>query len=459
MSQDKLVFEQRVTLPVSREAAFAWHERPNAFKRLLPPWEKVIGDPEPLREDLTVNLQIQIGPKLIDFVAHHDLFNRPEIFRYVQIKGPFKSWRHEHRFHTTAENAQQCELHDHIEYELPMGNIGRLLGRSFAQSNLRRMFTWRHSITRDDLALHSKFKDQPAMKVAISGSTGLVGSDLIPLLTTGGHEVVRIVRKDAAPDEILWKPRENSIEVDKFEGVDAVVHLAGESIASKRWTDDQKTKIRKSRVEGTRLLCEGLAKLNNKPKVLVCASAIGYYGDRGDEVLTEESEAGEGFLADVAREWEESTKPASDAGIRVVFVRFGIILSSKGGALKEMLPIFKWGLGGKLGSGDQYWSWVSLDDAVGSIVHALQNEEVEGPVNIVAPNPPTNKEFTKVVGKVLGRPTFMPVPTFGLRLMVGEMADALLLGSLRVEPTVLENTGYEFRHTDLEAALRHLLGR
>lgn len=455
-----ITFEKRVELPVSREEAFAWHERPGTFRRLLPPWENVVGDPEPLREDLTVELKVQIGPKQLDFVVHHDVCRPPELFRDVQQQGPFASWVHEHRFHELpGENGSRCELHDHIEYELPLGAMGKLLGQSFAQGNLRRMFAWRHRITRDDLALHSSFKDLPAMKVAISGSTGLVGSELIDMLTTGGHETVSIVRKDPGENDILWKPREGAIQADKLEGVDAVVHLAGENIAGKRWNDEQKARIRKSRVEGTKVLCEALAKLSNKPRVLVCASAVGFYGDRGDEVLTEESEAGQGFLADVCKEWEAATKPASDAGIRVVFVRFGIVLSGKGGALKEMLPIFKWGLGGKLGSGDQYWSWVALDDACGAIVHALQNENVSGPVNIVTPDPPTNKEFTNVVGKVLGRPTFMFVPTFGLRMMVGEMADALLLASLRVEPKVLEETGYQFRFTDLEDALRHLLGR
>lgn len=296
------------------------------------------------------------------------------------------------------------------------------------------------------------------MKILVTGSSGLIGSALIALLNDEGHEVLRLVR--SAPEnesEVRWDPRGASIEAEKLAGIDAAVHLAGENIADGRWTDEKKQRIRLSRIEGTRLLSETLAGLQPRPRVLVSASAIGIYGDRGDEVLTEESAPGSGFLADVCREWEAATAPAEESGIRVVHVRFGVVLSPTGGALAKMLTPFKMGIGGKVGSGEQYMSWIALDDVVGAIEFALTNEAVSGAVNVVAPKPQTNLEFTKTLGSVISRPTILPVPAFALRLAFGEMADAALLASARVEPARLLATGYQFKYPQLEGALRHLL--
>ncbi len=297
------------------------------------------------------------------------------------------------------------------------------------------------------------------MRIAVTGASGMVGSALTPFLTTGGHEVLRLVRREPGAGEIGWNPAEGRLEAADLEGLDAVVHLAGENIASGRWTSRQKQKIRESRVQGTRLLAETLARLERPPKVLVSASAIGFYGDRGDEVLDEQSSPGDNFLASVAKEWEDATSPASEAGIRVVCTRFGVILSPKGGALAKMLTPFRLGAGGNVGSGKQYWSWIALDDVVGAVHHALMTEELRGPVNVVAPEPLTNAEFTKVLGKVLHRPTILPVPAPAARLALGQMADELLLASARVEPARLRESGYEYRYPELEQALRHLLGR
>jgi uncharacterized protein (TIGR01777 family) len=249
------------------------------------------------------------------------------------------------------------------------------------------------------------------------------------------------------------------VDPTHLEGLDAVVHLAGENIADGRWTDEKKRRIRESRVQGTRALCEALAQLENKPKVLVCASAIGYYGDRGETLVDENSSAGGGFLSDVCQEWEQATEPARKAGIRVVNLRIGVVLSPKGGALAKMLLPFQMGAGGNLGSGKQYMSFVALDDVVGAIYHALTTESLSGPVNAVAPNPVRNSEFTKALGKVLHRPTIAPVPAFGARLLFGEMADALLLSSTRVAPTRLLESGYKFQCPDIDSALRHVLGQ
>ena len=299
------------------------------------------------------------------------------------------------------------------------------------------------------------------MRVAVSGSTGLVGSEVVTVLSAEGHEVVRLVRRAPAPGDktIRWDPEAGVIDAGGLEGCDAVVHLAGENVGAGRWTVARKAAIRDSRVKGTRLLCDALAGLARPPKTLVCASAVGYYGDRGEEVLTEESPPGAGFLPDVCREWEAASAAAARKGIRVVALRIGRVLSPKGGALARMLPLFRAGLGGVLGSGKQYVSWVALDDLTGIVLHALSRDELRGPVNAVTPHPVTNRELTEALGKVLSRPTLLPVPSFALRLAVGEMADPLLLASARVAPRRLEETGYRFRFPELRAALRHLLGK
>ena len=297
------------------------------------------------------------------------------------------------------------------------------------------------------------------MKVLVSGASGMVGTALQSLLQQAGHEVRPLSRQKHEGDSVLWSPAAGTIDQTALEGFDAVVHLAGENIAAGRWTPAQKTRIRDSRVDGTRLLSQALAKLQHKPRVLVSASAIGYYGDRGDEILDENSPPGKGFLADVCREWEAATVPAEQAAIRVVHLRFGVILSPTGGALAQMLTPFRLGLGGRLGSGRQYMSWITLDDAIGVIAHALIAEQLQGAVNAVTPEPVTNLAFTKALGQVLGRPTIFPVPAVAARLLLGEMADALLLSSARVLPRKLEASGYEFRYAALEHALRHLLGK
>lgn len=296
------------------------------------------------------------------------------------------------------------------------------------------------------------------MKVAVTGSTGLVGSLLVPALSSAGHEALRLVRHPpAGKDEIFWDPDIGQLDEASLEGIGAVVHLAGENIAARRWNADQKARIRDSRIHGTHVLATALARLKTPPKVLVAASAVGFYGDRGDGVLTEESAGGQGFLADVCREWEAAADPARQKGIRVVHLRFGVVLSPKEGALKKMLPAFRLGVAGVIGNGKQYWSWISVDDAAGAILHALANESLRGPVNGVSPQPATNREFTKTLGNVLKRPTLLPMPAFAARLVLGEMADALLLASDRVEPRKLAASGYRFRHPDLKTALRELL--
>ena len=295
------------------------------------------------------------------------------------------------------------------------------------------------------------------MKIAISGSRGFIGSALVKSLRAGGHEVVPMVRaSNPVADGVAWSAEAAYVDTVKLDGIDAVVHLAGESIQG-RWTPKKKARIRESRYQGTRLLAEALTQPAKAPRVFVCASAIGYYGDRGDEVLREESAPGEGFLAEVVREWEAATEPAAKKGIRVVNVRSGLVLGRQGGALAQMLLPFKMGVGGRIGSGKQYMSWIALDDEVGAIGHALQSETLRGPVNFVAPNPVRNAEFTKVLGKVLSRPTIFPVPAFAVKAAFGQMGEELLLYSQRVEPVRLTAAGYKFRYPELEGALQRAL--
>lgn len=295
------------------------------------------------------------------------------------------------------------------------------------------------------------------MNILISGSHGLIGSTAARVLADRGHRIVRLVRTpDAAfPDQVGWDPARDQIDAPALEGTDAVIHLAGENIAGGRWTAARKARIRDSRVRGTRLVAGTLARLSRKPRVLICASAIGYYGDRGAEILVEDSAPGIGFLADVCREWEAAAAPARDAGIRVVHLRTGVVLSASGGALTRLLPIFRLGLGGPLGSGRQFMSWITLDDVVAAIGHLL-TQDVRGPVNLTSPHPVTNREFTATLGRFLRRPTPFPVPAPLLWVALGEMAGDLL-ASQRAHPAALLDSGYAFRHPDLEQGMRHVL--
>jgi len=299
------------------------------------------------------------------------------------------------------------------------------------------------------------------MKILVSGSHGLVGKALVRSLTGDGHEVIRLVRGEHAlgSPEVGWQPQQGRIDVEHLEGIHGVVHLAGENIASGRWSAEKKKAIRESRVKGTALLSDALARLSRPPSVFLSASAIGYYGDRGDESLTEKSAPGKDFLSSVCVEWEEATRPAVEKGIRTIYTRFGVILDPNEGALGKMLPPFRMGVGGRIGDGKQWMSWIALDDVVNGLKFLIEDELVQGPVNFVAPEPVRNTEFTATLGRILKRPTFFPIPAFGARLAFGEMADALLLSSQRVEPSVLEDKGFLFTWPTLEPALRHLIHR
>lgn len=299
------------------------------------------------------------------------------------------------------------------------------------------------------------------MRILISGSSGLVGTALAEAFAAGGHTVAALVRpgRPARTNDVRWDPVSGEFDAAAAEGADAIVHLAGESIAAGRWNQRRKAALRSSRVTATRHLVAGLGRMQRKPGVFLSASAIGYYGDRGDEELTEASPPGKDFLAGIGVDWEEEAARAEEHGIRTVRLRFGIILSPRGGALARMLLPFRLGLGGRLGSGRQWMSWVSLPEVAAIVKYAVENDSLRGPVNVVAPHPVRNAEFTRTLGRVLRRPAIFPVPAFALRLLLGEMADALLLSSQRVLPAKLMAAGYSFLHPELETALRAVLHR
>ncbi len=452
-------FRKRSDIPVEASALFAWHSRRGALERLLPPWDatRVLaggGGIEPGRE---VTLGMRRAGVPLRWRARHTKLEPNRSFVDEQVEGPFARWEHTH---VVEPRGAKASLTDDIEYALPFGKLGSATLGRWVESTLERTFDFRHARTRGDVMRHEQAKNLGRMKVVVSGASGLVGTALTAFLETGGHEVVRLVR--GAPrgaGEIAWDPAAGTIDARALEGADAVIHLSGENVSAGRWTDERKRRIVESRASSTELLSKAIAGLDRKPRVLLSASAIGIYGSRGDEPLEEDSAPGSDFLADVCRRWEGATSAASDAGIRVACLRFGVVLSPKGGALAKLLPLFQLGMGGRVGDGRQYMSFVGLTDAVYAAHHVLATPSLSGPVNVVGPEPVTNRELTSVLAKVLGRPAFLPVPRAAIELAFGEMGRETVLASQRVSPKRLIETGYAFEHPSLEDTLRFELGR
>jgi uncharacterized protein (TIGR01777 family) len=384
-------------------------------------------------------------------------------FTDEQVEGPFRSWVHVHCFEDDGEGGTR--VLDEITWEAPA--IGALKGlvTSLLERELGRVFAFRERRLRGDLADHARWAERPRLTVAVTGASGLIGRALTRFLTSGGHRVVPLVRsREAAgrvPGAVFWDPARGEIDAEGLRGADAVVHLAGETLVQlPRWTEEKKRRIRESRVQGTELIARAMAGMHEGgPTTLVAASGITYYGDRGEEVLRETSTSGRGFLADVTRAWEEATRRVSGAGIRVVNLRMGPAMSPAGGMLEKVLLPFRMGLGGRLGSGRQYVPWIDLDDVTGAILHALMEERLSGAVNVCAPGPVTNAAFADVLGRVLGRPTLVPIPSLVVKASLGQMGEEVLLYGQRARPVRLLETGYRFRFETLEESLRHQLGR
>jgi uncharacterized protein (TIGR01777 family) len=453
------VFERECILPVSAAEAYAWHTRPGAFERLRPPWQRVrvvrrahgVGDGE------RMVMHVGVGPVTRRWVAvHRD--NVPGVqFADEQVQGPFARWVHTHRFEPLPDGT--CRLIDHVEYELPGGRPGAAVAGGPMEKMLTRLFAFRHERTAADLARHAEYRDTPRLRVAITGASGMIGTELAAFLESGGHEVLRLVRRvPRGPGEIRWDPDAHRVtDPAALEGLDAVVHLAGANIG-KRWTAARKRAIRESRVNGTATVAGALAGLERPPELLLSASGMTIYGDRGDEELPETSSLGAGFLPDVARAWEELMGPAREAGIRTVLARNSLVISGRGGALGPMLPAFKAGLGGPIGSGRQWVSWIALEDWIGAAYRLMHDEAIEGPVNMASPQAVRQREFARTLGKVLRRPAVLPLPAAAVRAAFGEMGESLLLYSIRVRPDRLLEGGFPYRYPDLESALRAELG-
>ncbi len=443
------------------DEVFAWHERPGALERLTPPWADVTVEDRSggIEDGGRVVLKIRRGPLTLRWVLRHRDFERGRQFRDEQIEGPFSRWTHTHRF--LPREGGGTVIEDELDVELPLGPAGALLGPATLRSELDRLFAFRHTRLRTDLERHASDASSPKLTVAISGASGFIGRNLAAFLTTGGHRVLRLVRdrKSAPDDALFWSPATGEIDAELLRTADALVHLAGEPIAGGRWTNARKKAILQSRVDGTGLIARTLAELGNGPRVLVSMSGVNYYGNRGDERLDESSQTGRGFLAEVTRAWEAATRPAERDGVRVVHLRGGVVLSPSGGALGKMLLPFKVGLGGRLGSGRQYLSWIDLDDMVALMLHCIRSADLSGPVNATAPNPVTNDTFTSALGRVLGRPTIVPVPALAVKAMFGELGEEALLQGQRALPRQAQASGFRFLYEGVEDSLRFQLGR
>ncbi|MGZ5549256.1 MAG: TIGR01777 family oxidoreductase [Nitrososphaeraceae archaeon] len=419
-------------------------------------------------DDISI-FQIKLGPITFKWVAKHFGYIHNRQFQDKMIKGPFKKWVHTHSFIPQGPN--QCIIEDKIDYMPRFGKIGSKIIQKRIQHYLNQLFLYRSRILVNDTILE-KMTQEKGKSILITGSHGLIGSSLIPLLTNiGRHKITRLVRKvnnnnmslrpgtkKEDKKSIFWYPEYDKLDHHELEGFDIIIHLAGENIFG-RWTDIKKQRIFDSRVGSTKLLSESLTKLSNPPSLLICASAIGYYGDRPNEYLTEDSIPGKGFLSEVCQKWEKATKDASEIGIRVVNTRFGVVLTPKGGILQKLLSPFKLGFGITIGNKDQYISWVSIEDVIKSIFYSITNTSIKGPVNVVSPKPVTNLEFSDTLKKIYNPKLSVSINQNIPKLIFGEMSKEVLSTNTNVIPKKLVSTGYKFFNSELEDSLRFLLGK
>lgn len=449
-------FIRNLDVPVSAETLAEWHEKPGAFGRIQPPWEKakIVKKAKAIENDLEEHIQIQMGAvKKMWIARYHDVIKGRQ-FCDFQVKGPFGYWDHRHIFRNNDENGSR--LVDEITYREPMGFLGRFLAGKMIYNKLDRMFRYRHEVTKLDLERHHQRSIRPK-KILIAGGSGLVGSALEPLLKTLGHNVYILTRKPVAENHIKWNPQKGEIDQDKLVGFDAVINLAGRNVAAP-WTKKVKRELTDSRLNSTELLVKTFSEMEEKPEVFINASGSSIYPLHDGKEYDESGPMGEGFLPNLAQIWEQKTEPLDDAGIRRVILRIGIVLSPAGGAMQKMMLPFQMGLGGPFGKGDQYMSWIAIDDLIDIIAFAIEDKRYAGVINAVSPQPVTNKVFSKTLAKVIHRPCFMKVPAFLLKAIPGGIGKEVFLASNRVIPQKLLELDYKFRYDDLEHAFSHLLG-
>lgn len=454
---DASCFSYRSHFSCSSTELYSWHAKSGALERLIPPWEKtsVLARKGSINPGGKVTLRMHVGPIPFTWVAHH-LENDPgKMFRDVQLSGPFSSWSHTHLFEDVAGGSI---LHDKIEYALPFHSIVPSVLKRHIDKTLLRTFQHRKKVLAADLRLHQQF-EKKSLKVLISGASGVLGKALKPLLTTGNHEVWSLVRRppDKSKNELFWDP--STGEIEDLPYFDAVIHLAGEYIGVGRWTAEKKRRVVESRTKGTLLLAQKIAAQPQPPEVFLSASATGYYGDTKNDCIEENAPCGDDFISEVCQVWEEATRPAIAAGIRTVLMRIGISLSPGGGALQRLLSTVPFGLIRRCGSGKQYISWISIDDTVSAIYHAMRCEQLHGPLNISAPQPVTNADFMRTLAEITGTPLLLPVPAPLLKGIYGQMATEILLSGCNASCQKLLDSGFTFRHVNLVEALNDLLGK
>lgn len=441
----------------SAQELFEWHARPGAFERLSPPWESVRIEEKcsSLEVGSRTSLKIATPCGWKRWIAEHVACEPGKSFEDVQIEGPFARWRHRHRFDPCGDG---CELSDQIEYTLPAGWLGEALAGEWVNGKLARSFAYRHAITRGDLDLWKRTETKPRYRVLIAGGSGFLGSHLRSLLESQGHRVSTLTRRVRNDSDVKWDPAAGELDCDAIEGFDAVVNLCGEGVASGRWTAERKRRIWDSRVNATRLLVDRLSQCSVRPRVFVSGSGVGIYGEGGRDGFDESAPMGTGFLAELSGAWEAEAQRAESFGARVVILRTGLPLSGSGGALKLIAKAFKFGVGGRLGNGRQWFPWISLEDWLGATYELLLSDEANGAYNLASPQAVDNAEFTRRLAQYLGRPGFCHAPEWLLRSLLGEMAGETLLISQRVLPhRLIDEHGFTFRYPGLDDALKMAL--
>lgn len=455
------IYTKKIRINTSVEKLFAWHEGKGAVLRLTPPWVPLkitARSGDGIQKGTRLSFRIKLFKIPMTWESEHIDYKENRFFKDRQIKGPFSKWEHSHVFKPDGVHGSIME--DKIEFQLPLGILNGLF-YGFVMNEFKRIFTYRHRVLKYDL---ENYADLPGRKkrILISGAGGLIGSALVPFLRTCGHEVIRLVRKkkELLEDELFWDPYAGILDLGRAGDIDAVINLNGVNITDRRWTEKRKKLILDSRIIPTRLLAEKTAGLYHVPDVFLSASAIGFYGKTGDRIVTEKDSMGDCFLSSVCRQWEDASVSAlKRTGIRCVNLRTGVVLTPAGGALAKMVLPFRTGFGAQISHGRQYMSWISIDDALSGILHILNHDKIEGPVNLTGPCPVTNREFSQTLSRVFSKKLFLFVPESMANILWGEMGKETLLASTRVMPEKLLNSGFHFQHKTLLPALKDLLGR
>ncbi len=457
------IFSKKSEIYAPVEMLFSWHAREGAIARLTPPWaplKMIARSGKGIEKGVKIVFKLKIFKIPMTWEACHIEYQENKLFKDHQIKGPFAKWEHTHLFESGGDKQgkETSLMEDRVEFELPFRFVSRPF-YPFAKKEFKRMFSYRHRVLKYDLEHHVNKSDKK--RILISGASGTIGSILVPFLQSCGHEVICLVRKKGrlSKGELFWDPYRGILDLGSEEPFDAVINLNGVDISRGRWSDKQKKKIIDSRVIPTNLLVRRMRELGKKPEVFISASAIGFYGEGQDKVLTESSNKGNSFISRVCSQWEQASHDADKAGIRTIQLRIGVVLTPAGGALARMQLPFKAGLGVKLSHGRQYMSWISMDDVLSGILHILNNHKIKGAVNLTAPNPVTNHEFSITLARVFKKKVWFTMPKFLALFLWGEMGKETLLTSARVEPKKLLDSGFSFQHKELFQTFKDMLGR